>query len=61
MLRTVVLLSDFVETDICFQGTLMNLKFKEQYLFEIEMFCKMLNIFAVTFDQFNASLLNKFL
>ncbi len=28
-------------------------------LFETEFFCNIVNIFPVTFDQFNASLLNK--
>ncbi len=31
---------------------------KEQHLFETEMICS-INVFTVTFDQFNASLLNK--
>ncbi len=32
---------------------------KEQHLFEIKIFCNIINIFTGTFDQFNASLLNK--
>jgi len=32
---------------------------KEQHLFEIESFCNIINAFTVSFDQFNASLLNK--
>ncbi len=32
---------------------------KEQHLFEIEIFCNIISVFTVTFDQFNASLLNK--
>jgi len=32
---------------------------KEQHLFEIEIFCNIINIFTVTFDQFNASFLNE--
>ncbi len=32
---------------------------KEHYLLEVEIFCNMLNVFAVTFNQCNASLLNK--
>ncbi len=32
---------------------------KEQHLFEIEILCNILNVFTVTFDQFNTSLLNK--
>ncbi len=30
----------------------MNRKFNEQYLFEIEMFCIIINIFTVTVDLF---------
>ncbi len=37
----------------------MNRKFKELHLFEIETFGKMINVFTVIFDQFNASLINK--
>ncbi len=32
---------------------------EEQHLFEIEIFCNIINVFTVTFDQFNESLLNK--
>ncbi len=32
---------------------------KEQHLFEIEIFCYIINVSTVTFDQFNASLMNK--
>jgi len=45
-----------VETDTLFSGYR---KFKERDLFEIEIFCNIIHIFTVTFDQFNASLLNK--
>ncbi len=31
---------------------------KEQRMFELEIFCNIINVF-VTFDQFNSSLLNK--
>ncbi len=34
---------------------------KEHNLFEIEIFCYIINVFTVTFHQFNASLLNKVL
>ncbi len=34
-------------------------KKKKQDLFEIEIFCNIANVFTVTFDNFNASLLNK--
>ncbi len=42
----------------CFSG-LRNRKFKEWHLFEVEIVCNIINVFTVTFDQFNASLLNK--
>ncbi len=51
MLKTVMLLNIFVcveSFDKC-----------KQHLFEIEMFCKVNNIFTVTFDHFNAHMLNK--
>jgi len=32
---------------------------EEQRLFETEVFCNIINVFTATFDQFNASLLNK--
>ncbi len=32
---------------------------KEQHLLEIEIFCNIINVFTVTFDQLNASFLNK--
>ncbi len=35
----------------------MNIKFKR--LFEIEIFCNIINVFTVTFDQLNASFLFK--
>ncbi len=37
----------------------MNRKFKEQHLFETEIFCNIINVFTVTFDQYNESLLIK--
>jgi len=46
MLKTVVLLHILVETEI---------------RFNMETFCKIINVFTGTFDQFNASLVNKFL
>ncbi len=33
---------------------------KDQHLFEIEIFCNIINVLTVKFDQFNASLLNKY-
>jgi len=55
MLKTVLLLHIFVETVILF----LNRKFKRTVFFEIECFCKIINVFIDTFDPFNASLLNK--
>ncbi len=37
----------------------MNRKFKRTALFEIEIFCNIIIDLTVTFDQFNASLINK--
>ncbi len=37
----------------------MNKSSKEQHLFETEIFCNIINVFTVIFDQFNASMLNK--
>ncbi len=61
MLKTVVLPNIFVETVIhfIFQDSQMNRKFKRTALFEIEIFSNIRNLFTVTFDQFNASLMNK--
>ncbi len=39
---------------------LMNIISKERHLFKkTEIFCNIINLFTVTFNQFNASLLNK--
>jgi len=43
----------------CFLGFCDEQSSKEQQLFEEEMFCKIINVFPVAFDQFNASLKNK--
>ncbi len=48
MLKTVVLPNILVET--------LN---KELYLIEIEILCKSINVFNVTFNQFNAYLMNR--
>ncbi len=48
MLKTVVLPDILVET--------LN---KELYLIEIEIFCNSINVFNVTFNQFNAYLMNR--
>ncbi len=37
----------------------MNRKFKRTALFEIEIFCNIINVFTVSLDQFDAFLLNK--
>ncbi len=38
----------------------MNRKFNRiAFFFKIEMYCNIINVFIVTFDQFNVSLLNK--
>jgi len=42
-----------------FRDSLMNRSLKEQHLFEIEIFCNIINVFTFTFNQFNAPLLNK--
>ncbi len=55
MLKTVVLMNIAVEKFI-FQDSHMNRKFKS---FEIEIFCNIINVFTFTFDQFNASLMDK--
>jgi len=54
MHETAVLLNIFVETRIFFSGFFEN----RQYLFKIEMFCNIINVFHVTFDKFNAPLPN---
>ncbi len=61
MLKTVVLLNIFVEIVIhfIFQDSQMNRKFKRTALFEIDIFCNIINGFIVTFGQFNASLMDK--
>ncbi len=51
MLKTAVMLIIFV--------LIMTDSSKKKYLLEIEIFCKIINNFTVTFDQFNVSLVNK--
>ncbi len=41
------------------QVSLMIDRSEEQHLSEIEMFCNIILVFIITFDQFKASLLNK--
>ncbi len=59
MLKTVVLTNIFVETDLFFRIHRWIESSKEQHFFKIEIFCYIINVFTVTFDQFNASLINK--
>ncbi len=59
MLKT-VLLNIFVETTMVFLSILcLRESSKVQHLFELKIFCNIINVFTVTFDQLNASLLNK--
>ncbi len=51
----------FVENVTFFQNSLMNVVFKEQHLFQMEVSCNIINVFIVTFDQFIASFLNQIL
>ncbi len=37
----------------------MNKKFSEWHLFEMEIFCNIINVFTDSFDEFNATLSNK--
>ncbi len=39
--------------------SLMNRKFKKLHLFEVEIFCNIIDVFTLTFFQMNASLLNE--
>jgi len=54
MLKTVVLLYIFVNTDI-----LIHRKLKKRHLFKIKIYCNILKSILVTFEHFNAYLLNK--
>ncbi len=56
MYQTVVLLNILVETVMhFFQDSLMNKKFKRTAF----IFCNIINVFTITFETFNVSLLNK--
>ncbi len=60
MLKTVVLLHIFVNWYILFSGLLIKRKFKRTtFIWNIEIFYNIINLFTVAFDQFSASLLNK--
>ncbi len=49
----------FVETMILFSTIFFNenKSSKEQHLFEMEIFCNIINVFTATFDQINAPLI----
>jgi len=47
MPKTVVLLNIFLETT-SFQDFFMNGKFKGQHLFELEVFCNIINVFTAS-------------
>ncbi len=36
----------------------MNINFKVHHFLELQIFCNIINVFTVTFDQFNAYMLN---
>ncbi len=59
MLKTIVLPNIYLKTWCIFFNYLMKIKSIEQHLFEEEIFSNIINIFTVTLDQFNASLLNQ--
>ncbi len=61
MFKTVVLHNIFVETVIYlfFQDSQINRKFKRTAFIRNIIFCNIINVCTVTFDQFNAYLLNK--
>ncbi len=50
------MLKDFV---VSFFRILWKKSSNEQHLFEIEMFCNILNVFSFTFDKLNSSFLNE--
>ncbi len=62
MLKTVALLNIYFcgNRDAFFSGFFEE-SLKEQHLFEIKLFCNIINVFTVTYDLFNESLLNKVL
>ncbi len=54
MLKLVVLLNIFVETVIHFHSGFLD-EYKEQNLFETEIFCNIINVFTVAIDWCNTS------
>ncbi len=54
-----VLINIFVETVIHFSEYLDEYEVQKSRIFGIEIFCNIINIFTVTFDQFKNSCLNK--
>ncbi len=60
MLKTVVLPNIFVEAGtLFFFRILWWIENSKQHLFETEVFCNIINVFTVTFDQFIGSLLKR--
>jgi len=59
MLKTVVPLNNFLESDFFFQDSLMNRNFKRTAFQKKKIFSNIINDFTITFGQFNASLLEK--
>ncbi len=59
MLKTVVLHNISVDTVMHFIITDEQKSLKEQHLFETKIICDIINVFTVTFDQFNMFLMNK--
>jgi len=57
MLKTMLLLNILWKPDF-FQLSLMKRKLKSNVYFKTEIKCVIINVFTVTFDQSNASLLN---
>ncbi len=52
--KKIKLLHIFVET-LIYAGFWRIERSKELHIFEMEIFCNIINVFALTFDQFNAS------
>ncbi len=44
---------------MCWNDSLMYSKLRNNNLFETELFCNIINVFTVTFDQFNVFLPDK--
>ncbi len=59
MVKTVVLLNIFVENDTFLYSSLINRNFKRRSFIWNRIFCNIIHVFTVTFDQVNVSLMNK--